>query len=173
MKTLMIFKNKIFEFLQLIHAISIGFYIYSAQTFAQDNPAIDLNVEDLLKIKVTSVSKKVQTLNDAPSAIFVITNEDIRRSGATSIPDALRMAPGLEVGRINAGSWAISSRGFNSRWTNKLQVLIDGRSLYNRSFGGIDWENQDVLLEDVERIEVIRGPGAALWGANAVHGRIS
>lgn len=140
---------------------------------AERNEALDLSVEDLLNVKVTSVAKKVQSLNDAAAAAFVITHDDIKRSGVTSIPDALRLAPGMDVARIDANKWAVSTRGFNSRFANKLQVLIDGRSTYTRSFAGVYWENQDVMLEDVDRIEVIRGPGAALWGANAVNGVIN
>jgi iron complex outermembrane recepter protein len=132
-----------------------------------------MSLEDLLNTQVYSVSKKKQSLNDAPAAVFVISNDDIKRSGATSIPDALRLAPGLDVARIDANKWAVSSRGFNGRFANKLQVLIDGRSTYTRTFSGVYWENQDVMMEDVDRIEVIRGPGATLWGANAVNGVIN
>ncbi|TAN66562.1 MAG: TonB-dependent receptor [Methylobacter sp.] len=139
----------------------------------EQNEALNLSVEDLLNVEVTSVAKKAQSLNDAPAAAFVISNEDIKRSGATSIPDALRLAPGLDVARIDANKWAVSSRGFNGRFANKLLVLIDGRSAYTRSFAGVYWENQDVMMEDIDRIEVIRGPGAALWGANAVNGVIN
>ena len=139
----------------------------------EQNKALDLSVEDLLNVKVTSVAKKAQSLNDAPAAAFVISNEDIKRSGATNIPDALRLAPGLDVARIDSNKWAVSSRGFNGRRANKLLVLIDGRSAYTRSFAGVYWENQDVMMEDVDRIEVIRGPGATLWGANAVNGVIN
>jgi iron complex outermembrane recepter protein len=138
-----------------------------------ENEALGLSVEELLNTKVTSVAKKAQSLNDAPAAVFVISNEDIRRSGATSIPDALRLAPGLDVARIDANKWAVSSRGFNGRFANKLQVLIDGRSTYTRTFAGVYWESQDVMMEDIDRIEVIRGPGATLWGANAVNGVIN
>ncbi len=133
----------------------------------------NLDLEDLLGIKVTSVSKRVQKLSDAAAAIFVISREDIRRSGATSIPDVLRMVPGIEVARIDASKWAVTCRGFNGRFANKLLVLIDGRSIYVPLFSGVFWEAQDVMLEDVERIEVIRGPGASLWGANAVNGVIN
>ena len=143
-------------------------------SFADDEPNINnLSIEDLLNVEVTSVSKKAQSLNDAAAAIFVISQEDIKRSGATSIPDALRLAPGLDVARVNANVWAVTSRGFGGRIANKLQVLIDGRSVYNRAFAGVDWENQDVVLEDIDRIEVIRGPGATMWGANAVNGVIN
>ncbi|MCP4689798.1 MAG: TonB-dependent receptor [Desulfobacterales bacterium] len=110
---------------------------------------------------------------DAPAAVFVITNEDIRRSGATSIPDALRMAPGVQVARINAYSWAITARGFNSNFSNKLLVMIDGRAVYSPLYSGVYWRARDTLLEDIDRIEVIRGPGASLWGANAVNGVIN
>jgi iron complex outermembrane recepter protein len=139
----------------------------------EENEALDLSVEDLLNVKVTSVAKKAQSLNDAAAAAFVISNEDIKRSGATNIPDALRLAPGLDVARIDANKWAVTSRGFNGRRANKLLVLVDGRSAYTRSFAGVYWENQDVMMEDVDRIEVIRGPGATLWGANAVNGVIN
>jgi iron complex outermembrane receptor protein len=139
----------------------------------EQSDAFDLSVEDLLNAKVTSAAKKAQSLNDAPAAIFVISNEDIKRSGATSIPEALRLAPGMDVARIDANKWAVSARGFHGRFANKLLVLIDGRSAYTRTFAGVYWENQDVMLEDVDRIEVIRGPGAALWGANAVNGVIN
>jgi iron complex outermembrane receptor protein len=139
----------------------------------EQNDVLDLSVEDLLNVEVTSVAKKAQSLNDAPAAAFVISNEDIKRSGSTSIPDALRLAPGLDVARIDANKWAVTSRGFNGSRANKLLVLIDGRSAYTRSFAGVYWDNQDVMMEDIDHIEVIRGPGAALWGANAVNGVIN
>jgi iron complex outermembrane recepter protein len=138
-----------------------------------DAPLADLSLEDLLGIEVTSVSRKAQRLTDAPAAAFVVTNEDIQRSGATSIPEALRMVPGVEVARLGAGRWAVSARGFNGRFANKLLVLMDGRSVYSPLFSGVFWEAEDTLLEDIERIEVIRGPGAAMWGANAVNGVIN
>src|SRR6202022_4324211 len=121
----------------------------------------------------TSVSKRSQKLADAAAAIFVITQEDFRRSGATSIPEALRMVPGLQVARIDENKWAIRGRGFNGRFANKLLVLIDGRSVYVPLFSGVYWNIQDVVLEDVAMIEVIRGWGATLWGANAVNGVIN
>ena len=133
----------------------------------------ELSLEELMNIEITSVSKKEEKLFEAAAAVCVITGEDIRRSGVTSIPEALRMVPGMEVAHIDANKWAISSRGFNDLFANKLLVLIDGRSVYTPLFSGVFWEAQDVLLEDVERIEVIRGPGAALWGANAVNGIIN
>jgi len=132
-----------------------------------------MSMEDLMNLQVTSVSKRTQKVADAAAAIFVITQEDIRRSGATSIPEALRLVPGLEVARIDQNKWAIGSRGFNGRFDNKLLVLIDGRSVYTPLFSGVYWNVEDVMLEDVDRIEVIRGPGATLWGANAVNGVIN
>jgi iron complex outermembrane recepter protein len=132
-----------------------------------------LSVEDLLNLEVTTLSRKEERLSRAPAAVYVITGEEIRRSGATSIPEALRLAPGVEVARINAHTWAISIRGFNSNTANKLLVLIDGRSVYTPLYSGVFWDAQDVLLEDVDRIEVIAGPGGTLWGANAVNGVIN
>ena len=152
----------------------LTFFCFSQTSPANElNQALDLSVEDLLNVKVTSVAKKAQSLNDAPAAAFVITNEDIKRSGVTNIPDALRLSPGLDVAKIDANKWAVTSRGFNGRRANKLLVLIDGRSAYTRSFAGVYWENQDVMIEDIDRIEIIRGPGATLWGANAVNGVIN
>src|SRR3989475_2748444 len=135
----------------------------------------DLSIEELGNIQITSVSKRAERLSDAPAAIFVITGEDIRRSGATRLSEALRLAPNLEVARINSSSYAISARGFNqsSGIANKLLVLIDGRTVYTPLFSGVFWDTQDVMLEDVERIEVISGPGATLWDANAVNGVIN
>jgi iron complex outermembrane receptor protein len=148
--------------------------VLSVGVSAQDFPDVTaISLEDLMNLKVTSVSKREQKLGVAAAAIFAITQEDIRRSGARNIPEALRMVPGLEVARIDENKWAIASRGFNGRFTNKLLVLIDGRSVYTPLFSGVYWNVQDVLLEDIERIEVIRGPGATLWGANAVNGVIN
>jgi len=119
------------------------------------------------------VSRRAERLADAPASIYVITNEDIRRSGVTSLPEALRLAPNLQVARSSASGYAISARGFNNTAANKLLVLIDGRSVYTPLFSGVFWDAQDVMLEDIERIEVISGPGATLWGANAVNGVIN
>lgn len=137
------------------------------------NQLTSLSLEQLMSLEVTSVSKHAEPIAKAPAAIHVLTGDDIRRSGATSIPEALRMVPGINVAQINPGNWAISARGFNSRFANKLLVMIDGRSVYTPLFSGVYWDVQDTLLEDIERIEVIRGPGASLWGANAVNGVIS
>jgi iron complex outermembrane recepter protein len=149
--------------------------VMTVPAWPQDTPQ-DLgnkSLEDLMNIEVTSVSKKEQKLSQIASAIFVISQDDIRRSGATNIPDVLRMVPGLDVAQINGSTWEISSRGFNAQFANKLLVLIDGRTVYSPLFSGVYWDIQDVPLEDIDRVEVIRGPGAAVWGANAVNGVIN
>jgi iron complex outermembrane receptor protein len=133
----------------------------------------DLSLEELANIRVTSVSKRSESLADAPASISVITGEEIRRSGATTLPEALRLAPNLQVARVDARNYAVTARGFNSAFENKLLVLIDGRTVYSPLFSGVFWDAQDVVLEDVARIEVISGPGATLWGANAVNGVIN
>lgn len=132
-----------------------------------------LSLSELMELEVTSVSRRPERLGDAASAVQVITGDDIRRSGATRIPEALRLASNLHVAQRGANTWAISARGFNTTVTNKLLVLMDGRSLYSPLFAGVFWDVQDTLLEDVDRIEVISGPGATAWGANAVNGVIS
>ena len=132
-----------------------------------------LSIEELMNMEVVSPAKQAQRLTDAASAVFVITQDDIRRSGVTNIPAALRLAPGVQVAQIDSNRWAVSIRGFNGRFSNKLLVLVDGRSIYTPTFAGVYWEFQNFLLEDIERIEVIRGPGASLWGANAVNGVIN
>jgi iron complex outermembrane receptor protein len=162
------------DFAWKLAAVAAAIVTASAQS--RDPHPIDLtqaNLEDLMNLRVTSVSKRSQSLSRTAAAVFVITQEDIRRSGATNIPDVLRMAPGVDVQQIDANAWAISVRGFNSRYSNKVLVLIDGRAVYTPSFSGVYWEHLDLPLEDIERIEVIRGPGASIWGANAVNGVIS
>ncbi len=132
-----------------------------------------LSLEQLMNIEVTSVAKKEQKVGETAAAIFVITQEEIRRSGVTSIPEALRLAPGVTVSRIDGNSWAIGVRGFGSGLSRSVLVLIDGRSVYTPLFAGVYWDVQDTLLEDIDRIEVIRGPGGTIWGANAVNGVIN
>ena len=142
----------------------------------QRSLAVDLarlSLEDLGQIMVTSVSRKSESLSTAAAAVYVITQEELRRSGVTLLPEALRLVPGLQVARANARQWGISARGFNETFSNKLLVLMDGRSIYTPLFSGVFWEETDTVLEDIDRIEVIRGPGAALWGANAVNGVIN
>jgi iron complex outermembrane receptor protein len=158
---------------RMLHALLLV-PMLSAVMAAQNFPDVTtISLEDLMNMRVTSVSKREQTVANAPAAVYVITQEDIQRSGARNVPEALRLVPGLEVARIDANKWAITSRGFNGRFTNKLLVLIDGRSVYTPLFSGVYWNVQDVLLDDVDRIEIIRGPGATLWGANAVNGVIN
>jgi len=132
-----------------------------------------MSIEDLMKIEVTTASKSAQSLSSVAAAIYVVTAEDIERMGATNIPDALRMVPGVQVAQIDASKWSITIRGFSSRFANKLLVLIDGRSVYTPLFSGVYWDALEVDMQDIERIEVIRGPGGALWGANAVNGIIN
>ena len=133
----------------------------------------DLSFDELMQVNITSVSKKSEKLSEAIAAVYVVTQNEIRRSGATSIPEALRLVPGVDVAQIDPNKWAIGIRGFNGRFSSKLLVMIDGRSVYTPTFSGVYWENQDYLLDDIERIEIIRGPGATLWGANAVNGIIN
>ena len=154
-------------------ALGVGLAVLSP---AQTPPPRDLtqfSLEDLMNVQVTSVSKKEQKVAKTGAAIFVITQEDIRRSGASTIPEVLRMVPGIDVAQIDANTTAISIRGFNDRLANKVLVLIDGRTVYTPTTSGVYWDQQDVPLEDIERIEVIRGPGGTVWGANAVNGVIN
>jgi iron complex outermembrane recepter protein len=132
-----------------------------------------LSLEQLADLRVTSVSKKSERLSDAAASIFVITADDIRRSGAVGLPEALRLAPNLQVSQVSATGYDIRARGFNNTSANKLLVLIDGRSVYTPLFAGVFWDVQDVMLEDIDRIEVISGPGGTLWGVNAVNGVIN
>ncbi|GAB4280004.1 MAG: TonB-dependent receptor plug domain-containing protein [Deferrisomatales bacterium] len=132
----------------------------------------ELSLEELMEIQVTSAARKGQPLAAVAAPVTVITGEEIRRSGATTLAEALRLAPGVHAARINADTWAVSARGFDSRFANKLLVMVDGRTAYSPLFSGTFWDVQDTLLADVDRIEVIRGPAAAMWGANGVNGVI-
>jgi len=151
--------------------------VLAASAFAQSTPKSDdltnLSVDDLINVQVTTVARRGQKLSETAAATFVITQEDIRRSGATTIPDLLRMVPGLDVAQVNGNIWAISARGFSGRWANKLLVMIDGRSVYSPLHGGVLWRTHDTLFDDIDRIEVTRGPGGTLWGANALNGIIN
>jgi iron complex outermembrane recepter protein len=138
-----------------------------------DNRFLDMDLAQLMQVTITSVAKRPQTLADTAAAVYVISQEDIRRSGVTSIPEAIALAPGLYVARISSSKWSISSRGFGGYTSNKLLVLIDGRSVYTPAYSGTFWDMQNTLLEDIDRIEVIRGPGGTIWGANAVNGVIN
>ena len=145
----------------------------SSNAQGSDNPAKALTLEELGNVEVTSVSREPEEVWKTSAAIYVITQEDIQRSGATSIPDALRLAPGVEVARVDSNKWSIGIRGFGSRLSRDVLVLIDGRTVYTTLLAGTYWEEQNVLLEDVDRIEVIRGPGGTIWGPNAVNGVIN
>lgn len=132
-----------------------------------------MSVEELMDIQVTSVSKRPEKLSETASGIQVVTSEDIRRSGATNLPEALRLASNLEVAQIDSRQWAITARGFNNVFADKMLVLIDGRSVYTPLYAGVYWDVQDTMLDDIDRVEVISGPGATQWGANAVNGVIN
>jgi len=140
---------------------------------AQTTDLARATLEELMNIEVTSATRKEQRAEDVPAAIFVITQDDIRRSGLTTLPEILRLVPGMQVAQVNANKWAVSIRGFSDVYANKLLVLIDGRSLYNRAFSGVFWDAQSMMVADIERIEVVRGPGGATWGANAVNGIVN
>lgn len=145
-----------------------------AEASASSSPGLlNLSLEELASVKITSVSKREQKLSEAGAAISVVSGDEVRRQGTLRLTDALRYVPGVHVGNVNSSSVAVSVRGFNDAFANKLLVLLDGRSVYNPMFSGVIWESQDLLLEDLDRIEVIRGPGATLWGANAVNGVIN
>ena len=150
----------------------VGLLLLSISGSAQQD-LTQLSLEDLMNTRVTSVSKKEQSLSRTAAAIFVITAATIQRSGATNIPDLLRMVPGVDVAQVDANTWAVSARGLNGRFSHELLVLVDGRNVYNPTFGGALWDTLDLPLEDIERIEVIRGPGGTIWGANAVNGVIN
>jgi iron complex outermembrane receptor protein len=151
----------------------VGFLALPAWSQQDSTDLTTKSLEDLMNVQVTSVSKNEQTLSRTASAIFVITAEDIARSGATNIPDLLRMVPGMDVAQINANTWAISARGLNGEFSNELLVMVDGRTVYVPTFGGVFWDVLDMPLDDIERIEVIRGPGGTIWGANAVNGVVN
>jgi iron complex outermembrane receptor protein len=132
-----------------------------------------MSLQELMAVEVTSVARRPQRAEDAPAALSVLTAEELERSGVTTVPDALRLVPGVQVARVSSNVWAVSIRGFNGRFSNKLLVLIDGRSVYNTLLSGVFWSDHDLPIDDIARIEVIRGPGAALWGSNAVNGVIN
>lgn len=156
-----------------IAAILSTLAIFLPPVLSYGNDLELLSLDELLDLEVTSVSKIQEKATDTPAAIYVITQEDLRRNSVQSIPEALRMVPGMHVYQIDANKWAVSARGFASRFANKMLVMIDGRTVYSPLFSGVYWDVQDVMLEDIDRIEVIRGPGGTLWGANAVNGVIN
>ena len=153
--------------------LGMSFLLLNVCVFAEAQDLTQLSLEELMNTRVTSVSKKEQDVMKVAAAIFVITQEDIHSAGATNIPDLLRMVPGVDVAQLDANVWAISIRGFNDRFGDKVLVLVDNRSVYTPTSSGVYWDQLDVPLEDIERIEVIRGPGGTVWGANAVNGIIN
>src|SRR6266566_1292907 len=167
--------NSVVALVRVLGCVLLAHQVVAQQPDSAASPGAlkKLTLEQLMNLEVTSVSKRPEKLSQAASAIQVITQEEIRRSGVTSLPEAQRLASNLEVAQVDSHEWAISARGFNGTTANKLLVLIDGRSVYTPLFSGVFWDVQDTLLEDVDRIEVITGPGATLWGANAVNGVIN
>src|SRR5437667_283469 len=165
---------------EVVTFMALGLVIFVSGVFDQTRKSLTssndlkkLSVEELMGVEVTTVSRRESTVGESPAAVFVITPEDIRRSGATTFPELFRMVPGMDVARIDNNKWAISARGFNDRFNGKLLVQVDGRTVYNPLSSGVYWDAVDYPLEDIERIEVIRGPGASVWGANAVNGIIN
>ncbi len=156
-------KIKIFALTILL----LPLFLFSAKADDKEERGSSFNPE------IFSLSKKKESAFDAPSATYILSSEDIRRSGATSIPEALRMVPGLQVARIDGNKWAITARGFNRQFSNKLLVMIDGRTVYTTLFSGVFWDIQDYIIEDIDRIEVVKGPGGTIWGSNAVNGVIN
>jgi iron complex outermembrane receptor protein len=161
-----------------VQAIAFALLIPAAHASAPDtapsaNALKKMSLAELMNIEVTLVSGRPEKLSETPSAIQVVTGEDIRRAGATNLPEALRLVPNLQVAQVNSYGWVVGARGFNALYSNKLLAMIDGRSIYTPLFAGVSWDMQNVVLEDVDRIEVVSGPGGTLWGANAVNGVIN
>ncbi|NWH06771.1 TonB-dependent receptor plug domain-containing protein [Desulfobacter latus] len=161
------------HFIKKYLIITALLFIFPIYCLAEDLDILDMDLSSLMQIQITSAGRKAQNLSDVPAAVYVIDQEDIQNSTATSIPEILRMVPGLQVARISSSKWAIASRGFNGAFSNKLLVQIDGRSVYTSAYSGVYWDTLNLPLENIEQIEVIRGPGATLWGANAVNGVIN
>jgi len=166
-------RNNWFYVFTVTTALSVLPVATKAGDINNDADLTNMSLQELTDIDVTSVSKRTEKASQAAAALYVITQEDIRRSGLQSIPELLRMVPGLQVAQSGSQNWAVTSRGFDGQFANKLLVMIDGRTVYSPVFSGVFWDVQNVMLEDVDRIEVIRGPGATLWGANAVNGVIN
>jgi len=148
-------------------------FVFDLRSETREDTFFDMSLEELADIEITSVAKKPQKISFAASSVFVVSQQDIKRSGVTTIPDALRMVPGVQVAKLDSNKWAISIRGFNDIFSNKLLILMDGRTVYSPFFGGAHWDTVDTILQDIDRIEVVRGPGGTLWGANAVNGVIN
>jgi iron complex outermembrane receptor protein len=157
----------------LLAGLAVGAFPVGAEAQRPSANLSEVTIEELMDIRVTSAARKSQRAEDVAAAMYVITRDDIRRSGLATLPEILRLAPGVQVAQVSASKWAISIRGFNNLYANKLLVLVDGRSVYTRTFSGVFWDMLDVTVFDIERIEVIRGPGGVTWGANAVNGVIN
>ena len=160
-------------FYALAFSLLVGANAAHAASVTQENPLKDLTLEQLGNVEVTTVSKEPEQVWKTPAAIYVLTGDDIRRSGVTSIPEALRLVPGVEVGRIESNGWAVGIRGTETNFSKAVAVLIDGRSVYTPLYSGVYWDVQDLVLEDIDRIEVIRGPGGTVWGPNSADGVIN
>jgi iron complex outermembrane receptor protein len=170
------FAEKHTTFFCFLAGLALAFAVSPLEAFAQETNGTDLDLpslEQLMSAEVTSVAKKEQTLSATPAGVYVVSSEDIAASGERNIPDLLRIVPGLQVAQMDENKWAVSARGFNGWWNNKLLVLVDGRSVYTTLFSGVFWDQIDLPLDEIDRIEVIRGPGAALWGTNAVNGVVN
>ncbi|MBL4623505.1 MAG: TonB-dependent receptor [Immundisolibacteraceae bacterium] len=152
---------------------SVALAVSDSSSARQRHPLLALSLEELFELEVTTASRKPEQLADVASAVYIISSEDIRRSTATAVPELLRMAPGVDVRRVDASHWAVSVRGFNGDFVSNLLVLLDGVSVYRPTFSGVNWDELDLDLAEIERIEVVRGPGAATWGVNAVNGVIN
>ncbi len=162
-----------FKIMSIFIVFSLTMTIFLQENTALADDLQGISIEDIGKMYITTASKKPESPFRSASAVSVVTQEEIQRSGATSVAEVLRLVPGVSVSRIDSNKWAISVRGFNRQYSNKLLVLMDGRSLYNPLVSGVFWDIQDTVLADIDRIEVVRGPGASLWGANAVNGVIN
>lgn len=156
---------------RLVFCFVIG--ILSLDARSQEKPIFSMSLEELLQIKISITTRTNQPIFDSASAVYVITQTDIKRSGLRTIPEILRLVPGFHIARQDGNKWHINSRRNSLRFSNSMQVLMDGRTLYNSLFGGTYWEIQDTMIDDIERIEIIRGPGASSWGANAITGVIN
>jgi len=157
----------------LLAGLAAGTFPVVAEAQRPSPNLSEVTIEELMDIRVTTAARKSQRAEDVAAAMYVITRDDIRRSGLATLPEILRLAPGVQVAQVSASKWAISIRGFNNLYANKLLVLVDGRSVYTRTFSGVFWDMLDLAVFDIERIEIIRGPGGVTWGANAVNGVIN
>ena len=168
--------NLIPLFYRRIAARSLGLALCLPNTQASHlapSDLLQLSLNDLLDVKIRAVGKKPQQLSEIPAAVFIITHSDIRQAGVRTIPDLLRMVPGMHINQLNSHAWEISARGFNQLLANKMLVMVDGRSVHVREFSGVWWEQLNLIVDDIDHIEVVRGPGGTAWGSNAVNGVVN